>query len=185
MFKSLLSGLIAVLSILAISAEYVWIEGEKPVTVPKIAAGGIPGDKGYEFKGWGNAKLFSESKALYISIAGNEVEKRLPNDGAVFGYEFDVKETGKFDVWARIGYESMRSDFDWRTDGGEWKNLPAGQATRDLMYVQAWSEIAWIKLGDAEFQTGKHKIEFKHKVTPGKDGKPHRSGLSLPERNGE
>ena len=69
MFKIFLSAFIILQSVFAITAEYVWIEGEKPVTVPKIAAAGIPGDKGYEFKGWGNAKLFSESKALYISIA--------------------------------------------------------------------------------------------------------------------
>lgn len=158
-------------SLLAISAEYVWIEGEKPTSAPNIADAKNPDDRGYEFKGWGNDKLLSESKALNISIAANEAEKRLPGDGAVFGYEFEVKWAGKFEIWARIGYEWMRSDFDWRTDGGEWRALLATQPTRDLMSIQPRNEISWIKLGDSEFQAGKHKIEFRHKASQGKDGK--------------
>ena len=100
-FASVAAGLF--MSCAASAAEYVWIEGESPSSVPTIAPAGNPDDKGYEFKGWGNAKLFSESKALNIHIEDKDVEKRIPKDGAIFGNGFEVKGSGKFETWARIG----------------------------------------------------------------------------------
>ena len=51
------------------------------------------------------------------------------------------------DVWARIGYEFVRSPFDWRIDGGEWKPVSPEELTTDLMELSFWTEVAWLKLG--------------------------------------
>ncbi len=81
----------------------------------------------------------------------------------MFGYDFEVKSAGKHQIWGRIGYEWVRTDFDWRIDNGQWKTLKASEATCDLMPIAFWCDIAWVKFGEADLSPGKHSLQIRHK----------------------
>ena len=153
---------LVVSSVVCPAADFAWIEGEKPTSLPVIAPSENPEDKGYEFKGWGNSQFMSEGKVLNISISEKENAKRLGKDGAVFGYEFDLKSAGNYQIWGRIGYEWVRSDFDWKIDNGQWKTLKATEPTCDLMPIAFWCEIAWVKFGEMDLPAGKHSLQIRH-----------------------
>ncbi len=166
-FRKFLSRLIfcslLCISYSVIASDYVWIEAENPSSVPKILPpDGKADDKGFEIKGWGNSQFMSEGKVLNISISEKENAKRLGKDGAVFGYDFEAKTAGKYQIWGRIGYEWVRSDFDWRIDNGEWKTLKASEPTSDLMPIAVWNEIAWVKFGETDLTPGKHTLQIRH-----------------------
>ena len=72
------------------AADFAWIEGEKPTSVPVIATSGNPEDKGYEFKGWGNTQFMSEGKVLNISISEKEKDRSFS-----FQARFTVSVTGR------------------------------------------------------------------------------------------
>ena len=96
---------------------YVWIEGEATGTInvkPNIS-------------GWGHTEFLSEGKWLQISIDADKVEKELPAGGAVLTYPFQIAQAGDYEVWNRIGYEFVRSPFEWRVDGGAWSTVKPGR----------------------------------------------------------
>lgn len=177
MFYRMMAVLFVLLFFLTVSEsaelDYVWIEGENPTDVPQLSSlAEKQKDKGYEMKGWGNANLMSAGKVLNIHIDKKTAHKRLPVEGAIFGYEFDIESPGRHEIWARIGYEWVRSDFDWRIDNKPWKTLKSDQKTYDLQPIGFWCEIAWIKLGNQELSHGKHKLQIRHtKQTQIKNGK--------------
>ena len=72
-------------------------------------------------------------------------------------------------LWNRIGYEFVRSPFQWRIDNGAWQTVTPEQLTRDLMELQDWNEVAWLKMGQQNLALGAHKLEIK--VPKGKDEK--------------
>jgi len=159
-------GLAAVLAVLAepaVSAEYVWIEAERPASVPNIKPPeGKPDEKGYAFAGWGDTSVISEGKLLSLNLGAGEAAARLGRDGAVFGYDFRIASPGRYEVWARIGFEWVRSDFDWRIDGGPWRTLPATRQTRDVQPIQTWNELAWVMLAERDLSQGKHTLQVRH-----------------------
>src|ERR1035437_7867848 len=117
-------------------AEYVWIEGEAPSQNPLNAP-----SAGVE-----RSQYLSEGKWLFLNIPAKEVAQKVPAEGALVGYAFEVKKAGKYEVWNRIGMESQRSSFDWRLDHGEWKTIPAGDYPyTDLMDLAFWYEVSWVK----------------------------------------
>ncbi len=157
----LLSRLIS-LPFIGMSADYAWIEAEKPSSIPKILASeSNPEDKGFGMKDWGNPQIMSEGKVLDVSISEKENARRLGRDGAVFSYDFNVDSKCRYQVWGRIGYEWVRTDFDWSIDGGEWKTLKASEPTCDLVPVSTWKELAWVKFGEAELGPGEHALKIR------------------------
>ena len=158
-----LAALLAALTVPARAAEYVWIEAEKPTAVPKIKPPkSKPDDKGYAFTGWGDTSIISEGKLLSVNLTDREAPGRLGEKGAVFGYDVRIPSAGTYQVWARIGFESVRSDFDWRVDDDAWRTLPATRQTRDVQPIQTWNELAWIKLCDRKLSAGRHRLEIRH-----------------------
>src|SRR5262245_12182027 len=91
------------------AADFAWIEGENPTRKPAIA--------GVEVSGWGHAEYMSEGKVLKVSVGEADVEKVLGKDGATFEYDFELAKDGRYEAWSRIGFEWVRSDFDWKIDG--------------------------------------------------------------------
>src|SRR5262245_61183221 len=91
--------------------EYVWLEGESPArsTVKFDAAG------------WGRQEFLSGGKWLFGNIDAKDIETKVPADGAVLTYPFELQKGGDFEVWVRLGYEFVRSPFRWRLDEGDWK----------------------------------------------------------------
>jgi glycosyl hydrolase family 2 len=151
---------------------FIWLEGENPTTTPSITPPkGKPDDQGFATGGWGRTEFISGGKVLSLSIPAEETAQRLGADGAVFGYEFTVEQPGEYAIWARIGYEWTRSPFDWKLADGDWQELPQTEPTIDVVEIARWNELAWIKLGDARLDKGKHTLSFRHKPYTTADGK--------------
>src|ERR1700722_5503205 len=142
--------------------DYVWLEGEAPTRATVK----------FETGGWGHAEYLSGGKWLFGNIEPKDMEAKIPPEGAVVTYDFEAKAAGEYEIWARVGHEFVRSPFSWRLDEGAWKLSKSDDLTTDLMALQAWNEVAWLKLGAAALQPGKHTFEIKYdrqyKVNNGK-----------------
>lgn len=132
-------------------ADAVWIEGEEPTTKNNDAA---------TFSGWGNKQYLSGEKWLNLAVDEADVPQKLPKEGALFSYDFQAP-AGRREVWAHIGYEFVRSFFQWRIDQGAWQDVKPTNLTTDLMDIAVWCEVAWLKLGDAELSAGKHTLQVR------------------------
>ena len=115
--------------------------------------------------------MISDGKMLSLSIPAGQVSERVGPDGAVFGYEFTVDEPGDYALWVRIGYEWVRSPFDWRLDAGPWKTVPSTVPTVNVVGIARWNELAWLDLGRANLAKGKHTLSFRHAPYTAKDNK--------------
>jgi len=150
---------VLVVSVLACSAsqaaDYVWMEGENP-TRRNFEVRGV---------GWGNQDYLSEGAWLNIVVDANQVEQKLPEGGILLEYDFQAPSAGRYEVWNRIGYEFVRSVFDWRLDDGEWQRVAADQLTTDLMDISFWCEVAWVKMADAQLSAGEHTLSIRHPLT--------------------
>ena len=82
------------LALPAFAADYVWLEGEAP-SAHNIDA---------PAKGWGNKQFLSQQAWLNIDIPADQVEAKVPKDGAVFSYDFNAPSAGKYDAWNRFGF---------------------------------------------------------------------------------
>ncbi len=143
---------------------YVWIEGE--------ATGNI--NVKPNVSGWGHTEFLSDGKWLQISIDADKVEKELPTGGAVLTYPFQIDQAGDYEIWNRIGYEFVRSPFEWRVDGRVWSAVKPEDLTTDLMELADWNEVAWIKMGVSSLQSGAHTLEIRLPLTKDDKGKPAR-----------
>ena len=130
---------------------YVWIEAEKPTRA------GIEG----KAAGWGNKQFLSEETWYQVSLSPEEAAKRLPKEGALLEYDFDVKKAGPYEVWNRIGMEFVRTPFDWRIDRAAWQTVTPDMLTTDLMEIDFWCEVAWIRMGKADLAEGKHTLQVR------------------------
>ncbi len=131
-------------------AGTVWIEAEAPDSAtspiaPSPWAGVMSGDR------W-----------LQLSIEAGDVEKRVPEGGLVFGYDFVTSEAAVQAIWNRIGFEFVRSPFEWRIVGvSDWKTVGPDQITTDLTEIGFWAEVAWVKMGELSLPSGKHRLEIR------------------------
>jgi hypothetical protein len=151
------------------AAPFVWLEGEKPAR----------GNLQLKQEGVGNPHFLSERTWLKVAIEADQVEKEAPAEGVLLDYAFETATTGDHEVWARIGYEFVRSPFDWRLDGGEYKRVSPEDLTTDLMELSFWTEIAWLKLGREPLNTGKHTLSFRVPKTQDSKGKTQRMLFAL------
>ena len=120
------------------AAPYVWLKGEQPTHANVPVAG----------KGWGNVEYLSGGKWLDIDISAENVEKQVPAGGIVLDYDFQAPVASHYEVWNRIGFEFVRSAFDWRLDDGAWQTIEPTQLTTDLEPIATWNEVAWLKMGE-------------------------------------
>lgn len=145
------------------AAPFVWLEGES-------GAANVP----VKTDGWGNAEFLSGGKWLSLSIDEGKVEKEVPAEGVVIRYPFRVEQAAGYEVWNRIGFEFVRSPFDWRVDDGDWRTVSPDELTTDLMEIGFWCEVAWLKLGDRPLAAGEHTLEIRLPLTRRTDGKLNR-----------
>ncbi|HLK58434.1 MAG TPA: glycoside hydrolase family 2 TIM barrel-domain containing protein [Chthonomonadaceae bacterium] len=143
--------------------DYAWMEGEAAAInfKPNIS-------------GWGHKEFLSDEKWLQVSLDADKVDKELPAGGILLKYPFTLKKTGKYEVWNRIGYEFVRSSFDWRVDGSDWKTVKPDELTTDLMELQDWNEVAWLKMGEQQISNGAHTLEIRLPKTLDEKGKTAR-----------
>ncbi len=143
---------------------FVWIEGESPTTT----------NLGQRSAGWGREELLSNRKWLHVSIDAEKVAAELPSGGGLVGYMFEVTQAGEWEIWNRIGFEFVRSPFEWRIDDGAWTSVKPDELTTDLMEIAEWCEVAWLKLGVRTLSPGKHTLEVRLMPTQDDKGKPGR-----------
>ena len=122
------------------AADYVWVEGEAPAKA----------NVKWTSAGSSHADWLSGGKWLTFSMDEGNIAKELPDEGAVFEYALPVETDGKQELWARIGFEFARSNFDWKIDGGEWKTVSKNELTSDLMELDFFAEAGWLKLADVQ-----------------------------------
>src|SRR6185437_14936280 len=128
--------------------NYVWIEGEAAKTnfKPNIA-------------GWGKKHFLSGEKWLQIAVDADKIEKTVPAEGVLLKYPFTLPKAGDYEIWNRLGFEFVRSSFAWRIDGGDWKTILPDELTTDLMEVDFFCEVAWLKMGERKLDAGAHTLE--------------------------
>ncbi len=151
------------------SAEpFIWLEGENPTSI----------DFQLKPETTGHPEFLSGQKWLKISIEADAVNSQMPGEGILITYAFKASEAGEYELWNRIGYEFVRSPFEWRVDAGQWSSVSSEELTTDLMELSFWTEVAWLKLGKVSLSAGDHKLEIrlsKRLKGDGKDkGKPDR-----------
>ena len=135
----------------AAAQDAIWLEGEG-FSASNIAKPNI--------SGWGRPEYLSGEKWMQVSIDADKVEKELPGGGGLLTYAFTVGRGHEYEIWNRIGYEFVRSPFQWRIDGGNWQTIAPEQRTTDLMELQDWNEVAWLKMGTQNLTPGAHKLEI-------------------------
>ena len=144
--------------------SHIWIEGEKP-----SEANLKPG-----IGGWGKKQYLSEESWLHYSIAADKVVETVPEGGIVVKYDFEAKAAGEHELWARIGHEFVRSTFEWRVNGGEWRSVAPEELTTNLMELDTWCEVAWIMLGKPALAAGNQSLEIRMPLEKDGNGKPKR-----------
>ncbi len=163
----LIAALIAASAIALRAADSaIWIEGEEP------HGGAIPApwkaDDAVE-----HPSYLSGGKWLKLSVGADQMEKAIPDGGAVAAWDFTVAANGHYQLWERYGFESIRSPFSWRVDGKDWQDIPElSQPYYDLMDAGMWCELSWTKLGEADLAAGPHSIALRIERQYGKDKKP-------------
>jgi hypothetical protein len=157
------------LSSYSAAADFVWLEGEQPTRV------------NYQPKpeGVGHPEFLSGRAWFKVAIDAGQIERETSAEGVLVDYACDVKTAGNYAVWARIGYEFVRSPFDWRLDGGEWKSVSPEELTTDLMALSFWTEVAWLKLGQQPLAAGPHTFSLRLPKAKEAQGKPQRILFAL------
>ncbi|MCH5372394.1 MAG: hypothetical protein JJ992_00330, partial [Planctomycetes bacterium] len=153
-----------VLSFTAEAAEFVWMEGEQPVST----------NIEVQRSGWGNTQFLSEEKWLHCSIDAGKVDRQVPGEGGRLTYQFEAPKEADYQVWSRIGMEFVRSPFDWRIDDGPWTRVAPDELTTDLMEIAFWCEVAWLQLGQQPLKAGPHTFEFRLPKTRNEKGETQR-----------
>ena len=149
---------------LAPEGDSIWLEAESYASSnlkPNVA-------------GWGETSLLSEGKWLMVSIEADKVDKTLPSEGGKLLYEFNTGQAGPHEIWNRIGYEFVRSPFQWRVDNEPWKTVDPGTLTADMMEFSTWTEVAWLELGSIDLGVGKHQLEIRLAATKDAKGQTER-----------
>ena len=143
---------------LAATPHFIWLEGESAQSSFKFTTGG-----------WGKPQFLSASNWLHLSVDEGKVEQDVPDEGIVLSYPFQNAKTGRYEIWDRVGFEFVRSPFEWRLDEGSWKKSAPEDLTTDLMEMGFWTEVAWLKLGDVEVASGDHRLQIR--LSKNKDDK--------------
>ena len=164
--KAVLSCVVVVFGLMAFFpavGEYVWIEGET-------------GDSNIDVvrSGWGNTEFLSDGNWLHLSIDQDKVQNEVPEEGVLISHAFRVKQAGRHEIWNRIGFEFARSPFAWRVDSGTWQTVSPQTLTTDLMEIDWWCEVAWLRLGEESLRAGEHQLQIRLIRQTGEDGSVER-----------
>lgn len=159
-----LAILLATLCNAAAGKTFLWIEGEHP-----SACNVAPNTSG-----WGNTQFLSGAQWLSLSIPKEKIASDVPDGGVLIRYDFDAPMSATYELWNRIGFEFARSTFEWRLDGGAWTEVASTELTTDLMRIEHWCEVAWLKLGDVALNGGSHTLEIRLPKRKNDKGAPQR-----------
>ncbi len=157
-------ALLAWLAIPGADGGAVWIEGEAPGSInftPVVS-------------GWGRKEFLSGEKWLHVAVDADKVARDVPSGGITIRYHFRVGAARDYEVWDRVGFEFVRSPIAWRVDGGAWSTVGPEVLTTDLMELDFFCEVAWLKLGSRTLAAGEHALEIRLDRSKGGNGKDER-----------
>ncbi|MBD3180680.1 hypothetical protein GF312_00205 [Candidatus Poribacteria bacterium] len=132
---------------------YGWQEGEEPSEA----------NFAYEANPTGNGSLLSNGNYLYKTISGEQLSREVPEEGLLLSYRMEVPESGKYQLWVRIGWEWARAPFEWRINDGQWQMVERTQQTTNVMQLGLWMEVAWLQLDTLELSHSTINIQFRYK----------------------
>jgi beta-galactosidase len=133
---------------------FAWAEGESPAVAPAARPGVNLA------AAWGRSSIMSGGKLLHITIDEKDAAALDPA-GITAAYDLRGAGAGRRELWARIGYEWARAPMRWRVAGAAaWNGLAADSATTDVMPIQTWNELGWIRLGDIDAPADGLRIEL-------------------------
>ncbi len=144
----------------ASNPAFVWLEGESAKTTFEV-----------NIAGWGRPHFLSASNWVHVSVEEDKVEKGIPDEGILLEYPFECPQAGRYEVWNRIGFEFVRSVFEWRLDDGGWRRVGPDELTTDLMELATWCEVAWLRMGEADLAAGAHRLQLRLPKTRDDQGK--------------
>ena len=130
--------------------SFIWLESESAKSSFKAEVGD-----------WGRPQFLSGGKWLHLSVDEGQVEKTVPDEGILLDYAFQSPKAGRYEVWNRVGFEFVRSPFEWRLDEGPWQKASPEALTVDLMEMGFWTEVAWLKMGEADVTAGEHDLQIR------------------------
>ena len=131
--------------------DYVWVEGEQPAS-----ANVKWNNAGSSHEDW-----LSGGKWLTVTVDEGKVEKEVPDEGVLLTYALPVETSGRQEVWARLGFEFARAEFQWKLDDGGWKTVTPDELTTDAMELDFFAEAAWLKLSDVDAAAGNHTLSIR------------------------
>jgi hypothetical protein len=132
-------------------AESIWIESETAVK-------SVPGAGDHHT----GPELLSGGKVFALNLSSKEVAGVIPEDGLVVSHPFAVKSGGTFTLWNRVGFEAVRTPFEWRVDGGEWVlNSQESQPITNVQELAFWNPIGWTRMGEVALEAGDHLLEIR------------------------
>ncbi|MBN2139117.1 MAG: hypothetical protein JW720_15020 [Sedimentisphaerales bacterium] len=146
---------------LAATADWIWLEAEKPTSMNIKASPGMTHE--YLSGPW-----------LSVMVDADKVEKEVPAEGVLISYDFSVAADGKYEIWNRLGFDSIRTAFEWRIDETDWTTVNHDDPTIDLMELGFWCEVSWMKMGERSLPKGDHTLQIKVLKTKDDKGKPAR-----------
>ena len=144
----------------AATPAFVWLESESAKTGFKASIGD-----------WGKPQFLSAGNWIQVSVDEDKVEKEVPDQGILLEYTFQSPKAASYEVWNRVGFEFVRSPFEWRIDDGTWRTASPEELTTDLMEMGFWCEVAWLKLGDEVVTAGGHHLQIRLSKTKDNKGK--------------
>jgi beta-galactosidase len=145
--------------------SYLWIEGESPT---KSNARDL-------HNAWPH-ELLSGGRWLEISAKGNALNK-APDQSVLLTYAFETNRAEKRQIWARVGYEMLRTPFQWQLDDGPWHDVAPDDWTTNLSFLRNWVTLGWLKLSQTDLGAGKHEIRFR--LRPAKLGNAQQIRFAL------
>ena len=145
--------------------DFVWLEGEEPASIS-------PADYKPQIAGWGHQEYLSQQKWLQISIDDPaKVDQQVPADGIILSYKLETPKDATYEIWNRVGYEKIRSPFDWRIDNADWATITPAQDTLDVEEIQTWNPVGWLKMGTTQLSAGLHTLQIRLMKTKDDQGK--------------
>ena len=135
------------------SPNFVWIEGENTSSIEPANAKVILEQ--------GPANVLSGGKWMKLNFDAASVSAAIPDSGVVFSYDANVASAANYDLWMHIGFELVRSPYDWRIDQGAWQTVKPTDSTIDLQEIGVWAPAAWIDLGKQNLTAGKHTLQVR------------------------
>ena len=135
-----------------LAADYVWIEAETPTTTTPAGLKLEIGNDG--------APQYLSGNWLHLFMDGATVDKTAPN-GVVLSYQVNAPKAATYEIWARIGFQASRHDFDWHLDAQDWQTVKVGDPFMQLQQLQLWNDITWMHFGDQALTAGQHTFEFR------------------------